>query len=339
VIVPKVKEYCRPGAWLFATIGLVACSPDPVEFSIPAVPARTPIETARLGGNVFESICHIGNPFTVVDWDQEPQTRFLYFVGPFNGAADGLTHQYLYMAIPASDRARTTTTLYLDRLDEVELRKHAKPGELRQFLLPHLAGLSADAKEIERQLGKPSHTRKLKSGLTRLIFERNVCLGGKRLVGVYVDSDGGRVVAAKGVDHPERLKWILSAGRPPQPDERPTYYLDWEPREGSAQAAALGFVFRVEGRDIAGALAQFAQRDLMAQPFGEFATLFDDGSKIDSSTLKYQTTRYELDLTAVSIAFSLSSGRNIRCTMELRNSGNRHWLVSGLRVDGNVVRE
>jgi hypothetical protein len=229
-----------------------------------------------------------------------------------------------------------TTTLYLDRLDEVELRKHAKPGELRRFLVPHLAGLSADAKEIKRQLGTPSQTRKLKSGLTRLIFEREVCLAGKRLVGVYVDADDGRVVSAKGVDHPERLKWIVSAGRPPRPDELPTYYLDWEPREGSAQAAALGFVFRVEGRDITGARAQLAQPDLMAQPFGEFANSFDDGSKIDSSTLKYQTTRYELDLAVVSIAFNLSSGRNIRCTIELRDSGDRHWLVSDLRVDGNA---
>jgi len=330
--VPELKEYRRLGCWLFAAVVLAGCGRDP-EFRMPAVPARAPIETRRLNSNVFDSICRIGNPFAVVGWDLDPQTRFLYFVGPFTGADDGLTHPYLYMAIPAPDRDRMNTELYLDKLDEAELRKHAKSGELRRFLLPHIAGLAADVDEMERQLGPPTQRRELKSGLTRLVFEREVCLNDKRLVGVYVDVDDGRLVAAKGVDHPERLKWIASGGRPPQPDDRPTWYLDWNPREGSPQAAAMAFVHRLEGRNIGGAREQLAPTDPPSHPIEELAALFGDGASIDSSTLTYRTTRYELDLTEVAIAFKLSNGHRLEPVIELRDFGDGRWLVTEWRND------
>ncbi len=338
---PEPEEYFRTGCWFLAAIGLVGCGreavsvgaagAEPVEFRMPVIPARAPIETARLNGNVFDSICHIGNPFAVVGWDEDAQTRFLYFVGPFIGAGDGLTHPYLYMAIPAPDRARMTTTLYLDHLDEMELRKQAKPGELRRFLVPHIVGLPVDPKEIRRQLGEPAHTRKLDSGLTRLIFEREVCLNDKRLVGVYIDVDGDRLVAAKGIDHPDRLKRIVSAGRPPQPDHSPTYYLDWKPREGTAQSVALAFVYALEGRDSEGARARLWQPDSPPHALEDFAKVFADGSTIDTSTLTYQTTRYELDLAEVAIDFASSSGRTFHGTIELRDAGDKRWLVSDWR--------
>ena len=340
----KLRQHCRIGCWFLAAVVLAGCgrlTPSvgaadtaPVEFSIPSVPARAPIETARLNSNVFDSNCRIGNPFAVVGWDMDAQTRFLYFVGPFNGAGDGLTHPYLYMAIPAPDRASANTTLYLDHLDEMELRKHAKPHELRRFLLPHIVGLPVDAKEIRRQLGEPAHTHKLESGLTRLIFEREVCLNDKRLVGVYADVDGDRLVAAKGVDHPDKLKWIASSGRPPQPDPLPTYYQDWKPREGSVQAAALDFVFLLEGRK-AGARDKLWQPDLAPHPLEDFARAFADGSTIDTNSLTYQTTRYALDLAEVAIAFVLSNGRHWRHTIELRDAGNKRWLVSDWHHDAN----
>ena len=339
------RRYFRVGCWFMAAFGLTGCGreavsvraaeadAEPVEFKIPAVPARAPIETARLNSNVLDSICHIGNPFAVVGWDLDAQTRFLYFVGPFEGAGDGLTHPFMYMAIPAPDRATMNTTLYLDRLDEAELRKHEKSHDLRRFQLPHLAGLPVDADEIRRQLGEPAHTRKLESGLTRLIFERDVCLGNKRLVGVYVDVDGKRLVAAKGVDHPERLKWIVSAGRPPQPDRSPTYYADWKPREDTAQEAALAFVFSLENRNVDDARARLWQADSPPQALEEFAGLFADGSTIDNSTLTYRTTRYELDLAEVAISFVLSDGRELQHTIELRDAGEKRWLVSDWRRD------
>lgn len=337
----ELWQYCRVGCWFLAAIGLAGCGREatsvdaldvePVEFRIPDVPTRAPIDTARLGSHIFDSICHIGNPFAVVGWDLEPQTRLLFFVGPFSGAGDGLTHPYMYIAIPAPDRARATTELYLDRLDEQELRKHAKPSELRRFQLPHIVGLPADVDETRRQLGEPTHSRKLESGLTRLIFERDVCLNNKRLVGVYLDVDEGRIVAAKGLDHPDKLKWIVSAGRPPQPDQRPTYYQDWNPREGSAQAAALSFVFYFEGRDVDGARAKLLQPDWPTHPVDDFARVFSDGSTIDPYTFTYQTTRYELDLAEVVIAFALSTGRRFRETIELRDAGDKGWLVSDWR--------
>lgn len=340
---PSIERPRRFGYWLFAAVGLVGCGrepssadaadADPVEFAIPAVPARAPVETQRLGSNIFDNICRIGNPFAVVGWAVNEETRFLYFAGPFNGAGDGLVHPYLYMAIPSPGRERMTTTLYLDELDEPELRKYAKPDELRRFRLPHIVGLPQDAKDARRQLGEPTHQRELESGRQRLIFERDLCLNDKRLVGVYLDVEDGRVVSAKGVDHPDRLKWIVSAGRPPQPDQRPTYYQDWEPREGTAQAAALSFVYGFEGRDVDGARARLMQPDLPSHPLDDFAKVFVDGSRIDSTTLTYQTTRHGIDIAEVAIAFALLDGRSFRETLELRDTGDKHWLVSGWRHD------
>jgi hypothetical protein len=335
--VPELERNRLIGCWLVAIIGLTGCGredaavgaahSDPVEFRIPAIPARAPIETERLNSNVFDSICHIGNPFAVVGWELDAHTRFLYFVGPFNGAGDGLAHPYLYMAISASDRERMHTTLYLDSLDEPELRKQAKPRELQRFLLPHIVGLPANAAELRRQLGDPAHTLELESGLTRLIFARDVCLNEKRLVGVYADVDEGRLVAAKGVDHPEKLKWIVSAGRPPKPDRWPTYYRDWTPRERTAQAAALDFVFSLRNRDFKSARASLWQPDAPPHPLEDFAKVFE-GSSIDTDTLTYQTTHYELDLAEVAVAFVLADGRSVRDTIELRDAGKKRWLVS-----------
>jgi hypothetical protein len=336
--VSELERYRQIGCGFLAILGLAGCGRkdapvraadvDPVEFSIPAIPARAPLETERLNSNVFDSICHIGNPFAVVGWDLDAHTRFLYFVGPFNGGGDGLAHPYLYMAIPAPDRERMNTTLYLDSLDEPELRKQAKPRELRRFLLPHIVGVPADAAEIRRQLGEPDHTRELESGLTRLIFERDVCLNGKRLVGVYADVDDGRLVAAKGVEHPEKLKWIVSAGRPPKPDRWPTYHRDWPPRERTAQAAALAIVFSLENRNADSARAALWQPDVPLHAMEDFAKVFSDGSTIDTDTLTYQTTHYELDLAEVAVAFVLSNGRSVRDTIELRDAGKNRWLVS-----------
>jgi hypothetical protein len=338
---PELKHKFRIGCCFIAAIGLAGCSreaesigataADPVEFTMPVIPARAPIETARLNSNAFDSICHIGNPFAIVGWDLEAQTRFLYFVGPFNGAGDGRVHPYLYMAIAGPDRASVRTELYLDRLDEKEMRKQAKPRELRRFLLPHIVGLPADPKETRRLLGEPTHTRKLKSGLTRLIFEREVCLNEKRLVGVYIDVDDDRLVAAKGVDQPDKLKWIVSGGRPPQPDPLPTYEQDWDPRDGTAQAAALAFMYSFEKRNAEGARAKLWQPDSPPHPLEDFSKVFADGPTIDMSTLTYQTTRYELDLAEVAIAFKLSDGHSFRSTIELREAGDKRWLVSDWR--------
>jgi hypothetical protein len=315
-----------------AVIVLAACGQDPAELTIPPITARKPIDTSRLNSNVFDGICHIGNPFAVVGWDNDAQTRFLYFVGPFTGAGDGATHPYMYMAIPAPGRATINTTLYLDRLDQAELRRHAKPSELDRFQLPHIVGLPVDADETRRQLGEPAVARKLESGRERLIFARDVCLRGQRLAGLYIDVDGDRLVAAKGIEHPDRLNWLLSAGRPPQPDQTPIYYQDWKPREGTAQAAAVTFMLFLEAADLEGAHTRLWQSDSAARPLESLAQSFAGGATIDTSTLTYQTRRYGLDHAEVEIAFVLSTGRSQRHWIELRTGEDERWLVSDWRA-------
>jgi hypothetical protein len=45
------------------------------------------------------------------------------------------------------------------------------------------------------------------------------------------------------------------------------------------------------------------------------------------------TTRYELDLAEVAVAFVLSDGRRLQHTIELRDAGEKRWLVSDWRRD------
>jgi hypothetical protein len=339
-VIKPVPHSLRRWGLLLTGIGLSSCHPPPPTENAaaqvtapPPVPARPAIETRSLGRNIYENICRIGNPFAVAGWDVDSQTRFVYFVGPFVDAEDRQTYPYLYMSIAGPERATLQTTLYLDSLTAADLESYAKPGELQRFLLPHIAAADGDSKNNERQVGEPTHTRKLASGRTRLIHDRYLCFNGKRLAGMYFDVADGKVVKAKGVDHPERMKWIVSGNVPPEPDSQPTYYVDWQPRKDSAQATALALVFSLENRDEVGARGYLSTVDAPSRPLAEFARVFPAGVAIDSDTLTYRTTRYDLDRAEVTVAYKLANGRSTRAHFQLREEGDDTWRISDWQLD------
>ncbi|MGH8178015.1 MAG: hypothetical protein ACREV5_17310 [Steroidobacter sp.] len=295
---------------------------------------RAPIETRSLGKNIYENICRIGDPFAVKGWELDPETRFVYFVGPFvNAAADQQTYPYLYMSIAGPKRETLQTTLHLDSLNADDLQPYAKADELQQFLLPHIAALDADPQKNERRLGKPTHIRELDSGRTRLIYDRYLCFNGKRLAGMYFDVADGEVVKAKGVDHPERMKWIVSGNVPPEADSQATYYLDWQPRNGSAQQAALALIFRLENADEAGAREYLSTIDAPPRPLDELARTFPAGVAVHSDTLTYRTTRYGLDRAEVTVAYELENGQRTRAHFQLREDGEDDWRIIDWRIE------
>lgn len=227
-----------------------AVIPEPASSLQYPVPDRAPIEMISLSRNIYESICILGNPLMVQGWSLNPDTRFIYFAGPFIMSANkpgSETYPYLYRSIDSLSRQRVNTTMRLRSIEEPE---RTKPDELQQFLLPHLSGVDANPREIKRLLGEPDVTRKLKkSGRTQIIYDKRICFGEKLMVGMYLDIANGVVVKAKGIAHPERLKWVISGNRPPAPDTEPTYYLDQKPLKDSPQAILMWFIMNRESGD------------------------------------------------------------------------------------------
>lgn len=118
---------------------------------------------------------------------------------------------------------------------------------------------------------------------------------------------GSNVVSAKGIEHPESMKWIVSGGRPPVPEEHATYYDDWKPLSGSPQDMALQFLYNIERGDQASAKELLHKTDVPEWLEEEFTRPLPPDSTIDHSTLTYQTTDYELDRAEVTLAFVLDS--------------------------------
>jgi hypothetical protein len=331
-------------AWWLLLGGICLCGCDPAPtgkstagwVTVPPVPDRAPMETRSLGNNIYENICRIGNPFAVTGWELDPETRLVYFVGPFIDAEDQPAYPYLYMSIGGPERETLHTTQYLNSLNAEDLQPYVKPDELQRFLLPHIAAVDIEPKRNERQLGEPTHTRQLDSGHTRLIYSRYVCFSGKRLAGMYFDVADGDLVKAKGVDDPERMKWIISGNVPPEPDSRATYYRDWQPRNDSAQAIALALVFRLGNGDEVGAGKYLSTVEVPLRPLKEYARMFPAGVAIDSDTLTYRTTRYDLDRAEVTVAYSLANGQRTRTHFQLRKEADLDWRISDLRLDSTA---
>jgi hypothetical protein len=305
-----------------ATTRAVATTPIP-----PPVPQRAPLDVSRFSNNIYKNICLIGRPFLVKGWTLDPDTRFVYFTGPFTKSNDGSEPKpYLYMSIPAPQRQRIHTTLLLNDIEREPALE--KPGELQKFQLPSLAAVDSNPAKIEQRFGKPDVTRELKrSGRTRIIYNRRVCFNAKLLAGMYFDIEDGEVVKAKGVGHPESMKWVMSGNRPPAPDTQPTYYLDQKPREDSPQAILIGLIASRESGDADGARELISSREMAPAKIAEVIKDSQPGKDIKYETLTYQTTRYKLDEVDVTVRYQLENGRDIVASHQLRKEEDG-WRVS-----------
>lgn len=301
-----------------------AVSPTPIP---PPVPQRTALDLSKFSNNIYKNICRIGRPFLVKGWELDPDTRFVYFTGPFIGSADDTDPKpYLYMSIPAPERQWINTTLLLRSIDREPAQE--KPGELQKFQLPTLASVNADPARIERRFGKPDVTRTLKkSGRTRVIYNRRVCFKDKLLAGMYFDIEDGAVVKAEGVEHPERMKWVMSGNHSPPPDTQPTFYLDQEPLADSPQAILVGFIIRRESGSEASARELISSHEMAPSEIEKIIKDSQPGKDIDYDTLTYQTTHYELDEVDVTVRYRLENGRGIVASHQLRKEKDG-WRVS-----------
>jgi hypothetical protein len=327
----------RQLAALLLAIALGACSgdaPPPADVSpepatveseprLPPPPVRAALDSRYLPSDIYEAICRLGKPVLVKGWPRDPSTRFVYFAGPFRLGVASQSWDYLYMSLDAPGRRRVMTTLRLPR-EHIGL-DYAKPKEL-----PTMQGMEADITRVQQSFGWPALVRDLPSGEQRFIFDRKICLGEQLLEGMYLDVDDGQVVRARGIEHPLELKWILSDGRPPGPDPVPTWSIDVEPAEASPQAAAVGFVRRREN------LGPAAARELLWQdqiPQSDLRVMIQPsltGARLDEFELNFQTTRYGLEETHITVRFQVYDEAQIRFPIEDRlvlRKRDDHWLV------------
>jgi hypothetical protein len=302
-----------------------------VTLSVPKVPDWPPINVEYLPNNIYEVVCRLGHPFMVKNWDLDPDTRFVYFVGPFTsdpGDSNPTVYNYMYVSIPGINRTRWHNTLFMESVD-VEPAE-IQHEELSHFQIPHIQGIPARPAEAMKILGEPAAERELSSGRTRMVFDGHMCVGEQYFAGMYIDVENGHIVKAKGIKHPEKLKWVLSGGRPPSPDTEPTYYTDMYMRTPEAQNRLLVFLELREKGDKEGA------SEHLAPGYFPFPNQVDEitedphpQGKLEFDTATYQTLRYSLDEMEIRTTYQLDTGIQVKAIYKMRLQDER-WGVSQL---------
>lgn len=299
-----------------------------VDRGLPPLPTRPPIESGLLPNDIYTAVCRIGPPVLIRGWTADTDTRFLYFQGPFSTG-----HDYLSLTIPGPDRRWISGRRWLDR-DSIDVESQV-PAELARFQLTRVETIQPNIHLVRQDLGDPVLVRDVGAGRQRYIFDRKMCLGDQLLEGMYLDVERELVVKARGIEHPQELKWILSDGRPPAPDSEPTHYLDAAPEVGSPQSVALAFIRRRESQDPEAAMA-LAWKDklLPASPSPMFLPT-RPGARIDDRTLTYQTIRYGHDLARITVRYEVYEDREstqaVADALVLRKRDDRWLVVDSLR--------
>jgi hypothetical protein len=202
--------------------------------------------------------------------------------------------------------------------------------ELSHFQIPHIQGIPVRQAEAMKILGEPAAERELSSGRTRMVFDGHMCVGEQYIPGMYIDVENGHIVKAKGIKHPEKLKWVLSGGRPPTPDTEPTYYTDMYMRTPDAQVTLLVFLELREEGDKEGA------SEHLASGYFPFPNQVDEitedphpQGKLEFDTATYQTLRYSLDEMKIRTTYQLDTGIQVKAIYNMRLQEGR-WGVSQL---------
>ncbi|MDH5325480.1 MAG: hypothetical protein OEZ68_12400 [Gammaproteobacteria bacterium] len=306
--------------------------------SVPKVPDQPPKNTAYLPNNIYEVVCKLGHPFMVKSWDLDPDTRFVYFVGPFTSKPDEsnpTVYNYMYISIPGINRTRSQTTLFMESVDAEPTE--VQHEELSRFLIPRIQGIPDRLAEVKKTLGEAAAERELSSGRTRMVFDGHMCVGEQYLAGMYIDVENGQIVKAKGVEHPEKLKWVLSGGRSPLPDTEPTYYTDMYMRTPDAQSRLLIFLELREKGDKEGA------SEHLALGYFPFPNLVDEitvdphpQGKLEFDTATYQTLRYSLEEMEIRTTYQLDTGVHVKAIYKMRLQDER-WGVSQLVSEETTI--
>lgn len=299
-----------------------------VDRALPPLPARPPIESGHLPNDIYEAVCRLGAPVLVRGWSADPDTRFVYFQGPFSRRDDPEIREFLYMSLPGPGRRWVSSRRWLDR-DEIDVDAEL-PGELARYQLTRVETIKPNIHLVRLDLGDPVLVRDVGSGRQRYIFDQKICLGEHLLEGMYLDVEREHVVKARGIEHPRELKWVLSDGRPPAPDSRPTYYLDVPPEIGSPQSVALAFIRRRESQDPEAARQLLWEEESQRSDALAMLEATRPGMRIDDAGLTYETTRYGREEAHITIRYSLYDDPEAALAVEdrlvLRKQG-KSWRV------------
>lgn len=299
-----------------------------VERALPPPPERPPIESRLLPNDIYAAVCRIGAPVLVKGWRADPDTRFLYFQGPFSTG-----HDYLSLAIPGPERRWVSGRRWLDG-DRIDVDPQLA-SDLDRFQLTRIENIQPNIHLVRQDLGDPVLVRDVGAGRQRYIFDQKMCLGDQLLEGMYLDVERELVVKARGIEHPNELKWILSDGRPPAPDSEPVFYLDVPPEVGSPQSVALAFVRRRESQDPEAAMALAWRDKLLPKDPNRMFLPSRPGARIDDETLTYQTIRYGHDLTRITVRYEVFEDREstlaVADEMVLSKRDDRWLVVDSLR--------
>ncbi len=297
--------------------------------TFPAQP-REPIDWRFLPGNIYEKVCHIGHPVLVSNWDQTPDTRFVYFEGPFVESADEenpRTYPYMYSAIKSLESGQVTTSVLLNSMDEYP--GDNIPEDLAALKFPIIRnGLPEDPAKLPALLGEPDVEQSLNKGKTsRLIYQQRLCFGDNLLAGLYVDISDGAIIRAKGIKTDVELDRLIRREVLPDPDPEPIRYVDKKPLKGSGQETFVEFILARESGDREAALAFFSDSQTNDWIRNEATAQSEPGIGISLESFTYQTTKYEWGAIEMRAVYYLENGSLMDSQHRLREEADGSWRL------------
>ena len=297
--------------------------------TVPTEP-REPIDWRFLPKDIYERVCRLGHPVLVSDWDLTPETRFVYFEGPFIESADDEnreTYPYMYSAIESMESGRVTTSMLLQSIDEYSGK--VIPEDLSALKIPIIRnGLPDDPAKLPALLGEPDVEQSIsKRTVSRLIYQKRLCFGDRLLAGLYVDISDGAIIRAKGIETDVEVDRLIRREVLPDPDPEPMRYVDEKPLQGSGQETFVEFILARESGDQAAALAFFSDSQTNDWIRNEATAQSEPGIGISLESFTYQTTKYEWGAIEMRAVYYLKNGSLMDSQHRLREEPDGSWRL------------
>ncbi|WP_126456026.1 hypothetical protein [Sulfuriflexus mobilis] len=283
-------------------------------------PPRTePLDVAGLPNNVDKITCLLGNPVLVSKSIFEPDTRYLFFRGPFTDSSDhdNPVAQYMYLTLDTIDANTFYSRILANSLEHYQ--GESIPEEIDQVSLPRVDNIPDRLSALTRQLGQWDYEHiKKDPDRRRVIYKRKICIGTQLALGMYFDIvDDTRIVNAKGMLSEELVWRVVSNTRKPKINTAPVNYLRNIPEAGTALDVMIKVILLRESGKQAEALGHVSKEQQNAFIRNDVTRQAVKGMPIKLDSLTYQLTKYAQGNAYVAVGYSLQDGSLIRTKHKL----------------------
>jgi len=292
------------------------------------VPNRPAFERSQIPDNIYKAICMLGHPMFVTKWELDPNTRFLFFKGPFkeSKAADSRVYPYMYRTLSSLDAENVGSTLLIDSLDDYQDK--IQVNEREQFLLPLLQGVPDRFDKLTKLLGQwdAKHNKK-NPDRSRIVYNKKLCIGNNLAIGAYFDIVDNRIIKAKGITNLNKLLRIMANRKKINltPDIKPLRYIDHIPGKGSAKYTVTQLILLREAGEQEKA-KELVSNQLQSSIKNDITQKADTNSAIRMESFTYQATKYTSNSAYIAVRYYLQNGSLIK-TQHKVILENKIWRI------------